>query len=102
MLRCAMEISPDVPPATRETILRSHWDAAINSANTMSEQAAKVRLDIGKDRVAYFEKIAVGAGAAVTLLVTFVGSHSPRLQPKWLFRAALISLVLAMIAAMFR
>ncbi len=97
-----MEISPDVPSATRETILRSHWDAAINSANTMSEQAAKVRLDIGKDRVAYFEKIAVGAGAAVTLLVTFVSSHSPRLQPKWLFRAALTSLVLAMIAAMFR
>jgi len=97
-----MEISPNVPPATQERILRSHWDAAIKSANAMAEQAAKVRLDIGKDRVAYFEKIAIGAGAAVTLLVTFVGSHTYKLRPPWLLRSALISLVLAMVTAMFR
>src|SRR6266478_5001901 len=97
-----MEISPDLPPAMQEQILRSRWDAAIKASNEMAEQAAKVRLDIGKDRVIYFEKIAIGAGAAVTLLVTFVGSHTYKLQPRWLFRAALTSLVLAMVAAMFR
>jgi len=97
-----MELSPNVPSGTQEQILRARWDAAIKSANTVTDQALKVRLDVAKDRVVYFEKIAVGAGAAVTLLVTFVGSHSSTFRPRWLFRSALESLVLAMITAMFR
>src|SRR6266478_7080198 len=97
-----MGISPNVPPDTQEQILRTRWDTAIKSANTIADQAVKVRVDVAKDRIVYFEKIAVGAGAAVTLLVTFVGSHAFRFRPTWLFRCALISLVLAMITAMFR
>jgi hypothetical protein len=97
-----MGISPNVPPETQEKILRTRWDAAIKSANTVADQALKVRLDVAKDRIVYFEKIAVGAGAAVTLLVTFVGSHASIFRPRSLFRCALVSLVLAMITAMFR
>jgi hypothetical protein len=68
----------------------------------MNKQAVQASIDIGKEKTQYFEKIAFGCGGTIALVVSFVGAHSGRLQPPWLLRTSLVTLVFAMATAMFR
>jgi hypothetical protein len=90
-----------VPPQTKKH-LEGSWAAATKHANDMNQRAVEVYAEIAKEKTQYFEKIALGSAGTIALVVSFVGTHAGRLQPPWLLRSALITLVLAMIAAMYR
>jgi hypothetical protein len=76
---------------------RAQWKA--NEADAAAEQA---QVDIAKERAQFFEKLAIGSGAAITALVSFLGSHSEKLRPPWILRTSLVALVVTILAALFR
>jgi len=82
--------------------LKTRLESAAKHATDMNLRAVQVSIEIGKEKTQYFEKLALAAGGTIALVVSFVGAHSGRLQPTWLLRSALITLVLAMIAAVYR
>jgi len=77
-------------------------NAATREASAAERQQHERQLELARDRTQYFEKIALGSGATIAAVVSFIGAHKDRLQPPWLFRAALVALVVAMFAAMYR
>lgn len=89
-------------PEVEELRLKTRLEGAIKHAADINERALEVYAEVAKEKTHYFEKIALGSGATIALLVSFVGSHASRLQPAWLLRSALIVLVLAMVATMYR
>jgi hypothetical protein len=76
---------------------RAQWQA--NEADAAAEQA---QVDIARERTQFFEKVAIGSGAAITALVSFLGAHPKSLRPPWVLRTSLISLVVAILAALCR
>jgi hypothetical protein len=60
------------------------------------------RIDSAKGRVDFFDRLTIGSGATIAALVSFLGAHTSKLQPTWILRGALVSLVLTMIAGLFR
>jgi hypothetical protein len=92
----------NIPSQLEQQRLRALVDSASKHATDVNLRAVQVTSEISKEKTQYFEKLALASGATIALLVSFVGAHSARLQPPWLLRSALIVLVLAMIAAMYR
>src|SRR5262245_55974215 len=92
----------DFSKQTEQKRLEALWNSAIAQARAANDRAVQASVDIVKDKTQYFEKIALACAGTIALTVSFIGSHSGRLQPPWLLRSALIVLVLAMIAAMYR
>lgn len=82
--------------------LKALFDRAASHYSTVVELRQTTSVKIIEERTQYFEKIALGSAATIAVIVSFVGSHSTSLRPPWLLRAALISLVLTMISAMYR
>ena len=68
----------------------------------LEEQLSSASLEINKGTIQYFEKIALGCGGTIALVISFVGAKSEQLQPSWLLRSALLALALAMVCAMYR
>jgi hypothetical protein len=96
-----MSDRPTTLPPTAE-YLRSCYERDRQFASEANQRAVQVSIDIGKEKTQYFEKIALAAGGTIALVVSFVGAHAGKLNPPWLLRSALILLVLAMVAAMYR
>ena len=71
-------------------------------AEIVNQKLHQATIDIAKEKTQYIEKIALGSGATIAAIVSFVGSHNNKLHPSWLLRSALVSLVLAMMGAMYR
>ena len=82
--------------------LKARWNRASESAAKINAEAVQASIDLAKEKTQYFEKIALGSGVTIAVVVSFVGAHSGKLQPPWLLRSALVSLALAMIGAMYR
>jgi hypothetical protein len=79
------------------------WEKARNSVSTIQERLSEKSGEINNERTQYFEKIALGCGATIALVVSFVGAKAAgKLQPTWMLRSSLILLALAMICAMYR
>jgi len=91
-----------LPPEVEEQRLKARWDNATANAAAVNLRASEVYAEVAKEKTQYFEKIALASAGTIALVVSFVGSHAGKLQPSWLLRSALIVLVFAMIAAMFR
>ncbi len=87
---------------TEKARLEALFDSSIKSVDNASKEAHRASIDIATEKTKYFEKIAIGSGATIALMVSFVGSHQGRLHPPWLLRSALVALVLSMICAMLR
>jgi hypothetical protein len=96
------QMDPSEHPVQQEQRLQARVERAAKYASDMNQRSVQVNVDIGKEKTQYFEKLALASGGTIALLVSFVGAHSGRLQPAWLLRSALVMLVLAMIAAMYR
>jgi len=77
-------------------------DSAGKHARIVNQRAVEGSREIGKEKTQYFEKIALASAGTIALVVSFVGSHTEKLHPSWLLRSALLVLLLAMIAAMYR
>ncbi len=94
------EPSPAFTPDPNE--LHERWKHADEFVSKMNQRAIEAALDVAKEKTQYLEKIALAAGGTIALVVSFVGAHAGRLQPPWLLRSALVTLVLTMIAAGYR
>jgi hypothetical protein len=82
--------------------LRLLLDGADKQLQKVEADREQSQLEGAKGREDFYDKLTIGAGATIAALVSFLGSHSTRLQPTWIFRGALISLVLTMIASLYR
>ncbi len=91
-----------MPLQIEQKRLMALFESAAKYAAKANQRAVQVSVEIGKEKTQYFEKIALACAGTIALVVSFVGSHAGRLQPGWLLRSALIALVLAMIAAIYR
>lgn len=58
--------------------------------------------DAAAERTSFFEKIAIGAGATIAATVSFLGTKSHSLEPRWALRASLITLAFVMFTALLR
>jgi CHASE3 domain sensor protein len=92
----------NMAPDIERTRIQSLFDHAQKHAAEMNRKAVEGSIEIGKEKTQYFEKIALASGGTIALVVSFVGSHAEKMHPGWLLRSALVSLLLAMITAMFR
>lgn len=93
---------PETTLAPTTEYLRACYERSKQFASEANLRAVQVSVDIGKEKTQYFEKIALAAGGTIALVVSFVGAHAGRLNPPWLLRTALVTLVITMIAAMYR
>ena len=75
---------------------------AANHADKVEEELWKTSIRIAAETSAFFEKVALGCGATVAAVVSFLGAHSGRLAPPFLLRASLVTLLVSMLAAMYR
>jgi hypothetical protein len=78
---------------------------ATRSENKAATSFNRVQVDAGKEKSQYFEKLAIGSGAAIAAIVSFLGAHSgsgAALKPGWILRCSLVSLVVALFAALYR
>jgi hypothetical protein len=83
-----------------EYVRRSAADArkALSAANRALDRA---RVNALKEEAQYFEKLTIGTGAAIAAMVSYLGTHTT-LYPKWILRCSLVSLMIAMLAALYR
>ncbi len=82
--------------------LKGLYDDAAARGNNAAERFNSAQADAASERVDFYEKLAIGAGAAIAAIVSFVGSKAHSLQPPWLLRASLVSLTITMAAALVR
>ena len=78
------------------------WEGTRKEVESLNLQLSEKQAEINRERTQYFEKIALGCGATIALVVSFVGAKNGRLQPPWLLRSSLVVLALAMVSAMYR
>jgi hypothetical protein len=90
------------PPAARHARLRRNLDRAVEHSAYVNELAVKSSVEVGKEKIQYVEKVSLGCGGTVAIIVSFVGSHAGKLQPRWLLRSALVTLISAMLLGFFR
>ncbi len=91
-------------PADPQEIQRLHLllDRADKQVQKVEADIELNQIESANGRVDFYDRITIGSGATIAALVSFLGGHSAKLQPAWLLRGALISLVLAMAASLFR
>jgi hypothetical protein len=81
-------------------------EQAYNFAADRHQQAfevlTKTQLEAATQRTSFFEKIAIGSGATIAALVSFLGTHAAGLHPHWVLRCSLVSLAIAMVSALYR
>jgi hypothetical protein len=82
--------------------LKSLHDAANANLRKAVKTSNQTQIDIAKERTQFFEKLAIGSGATIAAIVSFLGAHSQRLQPPWILRASLVALVVTLFSALFR
>lgn len=65
-----------------------------SAAKVLADERAKYaeqRTEVIKERARFIERMGIGAGALVTVTVTFVSKSSGSLHPHWLVKSLLIS-----------
>jgi len=82
--------------------LRSLYDEAAQDYSKKANQLNEHSIVAAKDRESFFEKVAIGAGASIAAIVSFLGAKAHPLEPRWVLRASLISLASALFAALLR
>jgi hypothetical protein len=52
--------------------LLAQLESAREHARNMNQRAVQVSMDVGKEKTQYFEKLSLGAGGTIALVVSFV------------------------------
>ena len=92
---------PPYDPVTKAR-LETMVNEAASHADKVEDELWKTSIRIANEGSAFFEKVAFGCGATVAAVVSFLGTHAGRLTPPYLLRASLVTLVLSILAAMYR
>lgn len=82
--------------------LRLLLEDAQKQLQKVNDTIEQSQVESAKGRADFYDKLTIGSGATIAALVSFLGAHSAKLQPTWILRGALLSLVLTMIASLFR
>ena len=82
--------------------LRLLLEGAKKQLREVQANTEQSQIEGAKGRVDFYDKLAIGSGATIAALVSFLGAHSAKLQPAWILRGALISLVLTIVASLVR
>lgn len=82
--------------------LRVLLESAHKQLQKVNGDKEKSQIESAKARSDFYDKLAIGAGATIAALVSFLGSHFSKLHPVWILRGSLISLVLVIAASLFR
>jgi hypothetical protein len=89
-------------PSEDVDVCKAQLENAIQRASRVHAQAVEASVDVGKEKIQFFEKVGLGSGATIAVVVSFIGAHPGRLHPPWLLRSALVVLVLSMLLSFFR
>lgn len=76
-----------------------------NSLDSYSQAATRFNERLEKttgERTAFFEKLAIGAGATIAGIVSFLGSKAHMLEPRWALRTAFCALAGVIVTALAR
>jgi len=76
--------------------------AARQKASEANQRTSNTSIEVGKEKTQYFEKIALGTGATIAAIVSFVGSSPASIHSPLLVKLALVLLVIGLAAAMYR
>jgi hypothetical protein len=76
--------------------LRRLLQSADQSVRDAEADYSETQLDLAKGKTQYFEKLAIGSGAAIAAIVSFLGVHAGKLQPVRIMQCSIISLVAAL------
>jgi len=82
--------------------LKLRLDASYKGVEEAEDDYSNTQFDSSKERTQFFEKLAIGAGAAIAAIVSFLGVHAERLRPHWTMQSSLVFLVIAMVASLYR
>jgi hypothetical protein len=82
--------------------LQQLYKAAGSTLSETADRSNQVLSDSAKATKEFFEKIALGAGASIAAIVSFLGAQNVHLHPRWLLRSALVSLFVTAFFAMYR
>jgi hypothetical protein len=86
----------------QKTRLQIRHERAQERVNAAVAAAEQTQIDVAKERTQFFEKLAIGSGATIAALVSFLGAHSEKLRPPWILRTSLVALVVAIFSALYR
>jgi hypothetical protein len=86
----------------QKTRLQIRHERAQERANKADADFDQAQADNAKERTQFFEKLAIGSGAAITALVSFLGAHPRCLRPPWILRTSLVALGVAIFFALCR
>jgi hypothetical protein len=89
-------------PISEQARLQHLVKLAAESQEQTAEDFDKTQLDAGTQRTQFFEKLAIGSGATIAALVSFLGTQHSSLHPHWILRCSLVSLAVALVAALYR
>ena len=77
-------------------------ESAIAHQNKVDTQFREYEKDSILDRRSFFEKVAIGAGATLAAITSFLGAKAHTLEPRWALRACALSLFAMAILALVR
>jgi hypothetical protein len=82
--------------------LKVLFDEASAQYSEKASQFNAYQTDAASERTSFYDKIAIGAGAAIAAMVSFLGAKPHTLEPRWMLRASLVTLGLTMFTALLR
>ncbi len=85
-----------------EQRLQKLLDLATEKASDAGRQRAEKQAELAQARTQFFEKLALGYGAALAAVVSFLGAKHQEFHPSWLFRMTLLAMAVTMFLAVAR
>lgn len=80
------------------TLYNNSLDECRQAGTRFNERQEKTT----SERTAFFEKLAIGAGATIAAIVSFLGSKAHTLEPHWALRTAVCTLAGVIVTALAR
>ena len=81
---------------------RANLTSASQWVQETGKDISQTQLNFSTERTQFFEKLAIGSGAAVAVIVSYLGVHARGLSPSWMIHAALALLTVSMVSALYR
>jgi hypothetical protein len=82
--------------------LRTLYENAAERYSDRAKRFNEMQTDAATGRISFFQKITIGTGASIAAIVSFLGTKSHTLQPRWVLRASLVTLAFVLFTALLR
>jgi hypothetical protein len=88
----------DPQEATRFKLLAKLSSEQLRKA---AERFNQIQYEVARESTHFIEKLAIGSGATIAALVSFLGAQHATIRPHWILRTALVSLATVVVAALY-